>query len=175
MTVAMQPSINMMNSTDETSGEITSKECKTSGAANQKRVLAHESLYQEITSFSSDTFFAAGLKPDAHHRRVKSDSALKQPVSSLMSVSPSFLPVKPRVPLLLSSFAASDPLLSPQGQSESDLRRQYCSGYYPEDDDCCDDICYECCCVKDYCVYCGIGGVVGLLIWLKSNTDSVQE
>ena len=42
-------------------------------------------------------------------------------------------------------------------------------------DDCCDDICYECCCVKDGCICCGTSVLIGFLIWLKSNTGSVQE
>jgi hypothetical protein len=64
------------------------------------------------------------------------------------------------------------------------------SEYYPEDlseyrpggrdklddgDDCCDDICYECCCVKDGCICCGTSLLIVGLIWLKNSAGSVQE
>ena len=104
------------------------------------------------------------LKTGTLHRKVKSESALRVPVSTIETV-----------PQILLSSVARDPMLSPQGQSECDLRREDRSGYSRDDEDCCDDICYECCCVKDSCICCGTSLLIAGFIWLKSNTGSVQE
>lgn len=221
MMVAMQPSINMMGST-ETSEIIASKECKASevSVADQKKVLGHESISQESTKLPSGSPFENYLRTGCH-KRVQHNSALTQPASFLQdaqptssSVNSSGLPyasnVFPRIippATLMATIATPRPEgLSLSGQNcegkdssshhykylGDDVQLQACHrrvksapDYFPQysprgnskidADDCCDDICYECCCVKDGCICCGTSLMIGFLLWLKSNTGSVQE
>jgi len=72
--------------------------------------------------------------------------------------------------------SASGRLSEYLSKSSSEDRLEYNPGGRDRlDDDCCDDICYECCCVKDGCICCGTSLLIVGLIWLKNSAGSVQE